>query len=981
MTQEELLVLIEQAAAEGWAELDLSGQELTELPPEIGKLAQLETLRLGKWENDKRVLEVVGDRVLPATTGNQLTDLPAEFAKLRNLRTLDLSGNPWGRLPACLAQLSQLKKLIVIRADLTAFPDVSASLAKLQQLYLSYNQIGEIPEALAQLQNLQQLYLNSNQIGEIPEALAQLQNLQQLYLSYNQIGEIPEALAQLQNLQQLDLRYNQIGEIPEALTQLQNLQQLDLSSNQIGEIPEALAQLQNLQQLDLRSNQIGEIPESLETLPNLTKLDLRQNFLPISPEILGPPEPYRNPGPVKDIFNYLHQLRSGEFRPLNEAKLLLVGQGSVGKTSLVKRLIENRFNENEPQTDGLSVREWSVHVNNKNVKLNVWDFGGQEIYHATHQFFLTKRSLYLLVCNCRTSEEENRLEYWLKLIQSFGGDSPVIIVGNKSDEQPLDINRKALRDKYPNIRAILETSCRIGDGIDGIREEIAEAVGQLHDVYNLLPLSWFEVKERLESLERDFIPYNEYIGICYEHQIPENRNQEQLIGLLHNLGLVLNFCDHPILQSTNVLNPDWVTQGIYALLSDETLKTKAKGILSYEDLNRILDPGRYPSDRHRYLVELMKEEKFQLCFALPDCPAPRFLIPGLLPKEEPKEIGLEGDLLEFQYHYRILPESVLSRFIVLSHEKIHNQTYWRSGVMLDYDEGEDLYNIARIKCDPEEKKIFIAISGRETTRRIFLAMIRDTFAKIHRSFADLGVREWVPVPGHPDHPPLEYKNLLGLEAMGEQEYAIGTLQLRVNVRQLLNGYEPLELRQRRILEEQNLGGHYGRAYEDMLDITRRLADRPIVNKAEATAMSENSKFVNNNQGANIGNFVNEAKDYAQVTASNFSQTSGANAAELLQIVATLRQLSTQFPPATQEEIIIDIDDVEAEIQKPEEQRNRARLKKCLKALLAVASAAAVSMAGANEFAGNANEFADKVIDLGNKVGIELQLPAAPESTP
>jgi GTPase SAR1 family protein len=106
------------------------------------------------------------------------------------------------------------------------------------------------------------------------------------------------------------------------------------------------------------------------------------------------------------------------------------------------------------------------------VRLNVWDFGGQEIYHATHQFFLTKRSLYLLVANCRTSEDENRIEYWLKLIQSFGGQSPVIIVGNKKDEQPLDINRKALRTKYPNICAIIETSCQSGDGIADLRSTI-----------------------------------------------------------------------------------------------------------------------------------------------------------------------------------------------------------------------------------------------------------------------------------------------------------------------------------------------------------------------------------------------------------------------------------------------------------------------------------------------------------------------------
>jgi internalin A len=191
----------------------------------------------------------------------------------------------------------------------------------------------------------------------------------------------------------------------------------------------------------------------------------------------------------------------------------------------------------------------------------------------------------------------------------------------------------------------------------------------------------------------------------------------------------------------------------------------------------------------------MKE--FQLCFSLPDSSIPTFLVPGLLPKEEPEDTHLDGDTLDFQYHYRILPDSILSRFIVLTHEKIHNHTYWRSGVMLAYCEGGEPCNLARIKADPEDKKIFIAINGRPTTRRLFLGILRDVFTKIHRSFANPDISEWVPVPGHPDHPPLDYQELLGLEEMGIRDYPIGKLKLKIDLRQLLDGYEPIEARQMR----------------------------------------------------------------------------------------------------------------------------------------------------------------------------------------
>ncbi|MEM8642989.1 MAG: COR domain-containing protein [Cyanobacteria bacterium P01_G01_bin.54] len=747
MTRDEVLAKIERAADEGWRELNLSGVGLKKLPPEIASLQNLQSLYL---EN------------------NQISEISEALTSLQNLQFLYLRNNQINKIPESLPSLKSLKFI-----------------------YLANNQIRKISEALASLQSLKSINLENNRITEIPEVLISLENLQFINLSNNQISEIPEVLTSLQSLRFINLSNNQIREIPEALASLQFLQSINLSNNQIREIPEVLASLQSLQHLDLYNNQISEIPESLETLfSNLEKLDLRENLLSISPEIL---EDYNNPA---HILNYLRQLHSNQTKPLNEAKLLLVGQGSVGKTSLVKQLIDQKFDPNEPQTDGLSVRQWPIEVNSKTVRLNVWDFGGQEIYHATHQFFLTKRSLYLLVCNCRTSEEENRIEYWLKLIQTFGGGSPVLIVGNKKDEQPLDINRRALREKYPNIVTIIETSCQTSDGIDDLRHAITTQIEELREVHNLLPLTWFDVKEQLEQMPKDFISYNEYIGICYEHQIPEEHNQEHLIDLLHDLGLVLNFREdqHPtILQNTNVLNPNWVTAGIYAILSDEILKLQAKGMLNLADLSCILDSERYPAERHHYLTELMKE--FQLCFELPDCPdAQRFLIPGLLPKDEPEQARLAGDTLDFQYHYLVLPGSIISRFIVLSHEQIHKQIWWRSGVMLVYYESEEIHNIARVRADPEDKKIFISISGRETTRREFLALIRNTFNTIHRSFADLDVTEWVPVPEHPKHPPLKYKELLGLEQMGVTEYPIGTLGITINPRELLEGYEPLEMR-------------------------------------------------------------------------------------------------------------------------------------------------------------------------------------------
>ncbi|MBD2490991.1 leucine-rich repeat domain-containing protein [Aulosira sp. FACHB-615] len=927
-------------------QLDLSHNKITEIPDAITQLTNLTQLYLSfnKITGIPEALaQLINLRVVDLNS-NQITEILEALAQLTNLRVVDLGSNKITEIPEALAQLTNLTELHLYDNAITEIPEALAKLTNLTQLILFFNQITEIPEALAQLTNLTELHLSSNQITEIPEALTKLTNLTQLDLGSNKITEIPEAIANLTNLTHLDLSNNQITEIPEVIANLTNLTHLDLSNNQITTIPETLDKLTNLTQLYLSGNQITEIPEAIANLTNLTQFYLSGNQITEIPiEILHSHD-------AQNIFNYLRQIRTSKTRPLHEAKILLVGQGSVGKTSLIERLIRNKYDKNQPQTDGLNVQTWNVSVNSKDIRLNVWDFGGQEIYHATHQFFLTKRSLYLLVCNCRTSEEENRIEYWLKLIESFGGQSPVIIVGNKRDEQPLDINRKALREKYPNIQAIIETSCQDNIGIDELRTAIFQEIANLKEVYDLLPLSWFEVKQQLESMPQDFISYSNYIGICYENKIPEEQNQEQLIDLLHRLGLVLNFRDHPILKDTNVLKPNWVTEGIYALLSDEILKTQTKGIFTPADLSRILNPERYPIQRHNYLIGLMKE--FELCFAL-ECHPPQFLIAGLLPKDQPEETELEGETLEFQYHYKVLPESIISRFIVNTHEKIYNQVYWRSGVMLQYQENNEIYNIARIKADPEDKKIFIAISGRKETRRLFLGILRHDFQKIHKSLPNLEITEWVPVPGYPNHPPLDYQELLGLEAMGESTVTIGKLKLKLNLRQLLDGYESLESRQK--LQRVGLES-------DRLTIVNKIYNS---NQAEYKPMTQNT---NNFHNSNIANFANQVQDNASQQASDFTQTSGANITEILQLIGNLRQTAAQFPPDIRDDITIDIDDVEAEIHKPEPERNKPKLKKRLIALLTAAGLIAGHIAGITDFTNN-------VMEIGDKLGIELQLPA------
>jgi len=515
----------------------------------------------------------------------------------------------------------------------------------------------------------------------------------------------------------------------------------------------------------------------------LTALYLIDNPLPTPPEILS-----KKDEPAT-IINYYLQHEAGEKKPLNEAKMLLVGQGSVGKTSLVKRLLWDKFDPHEEKTEGIEIEEWQVMVDDQEIKLNVWDFGGQEIMHATHQFFLTKRSLYLLVLDARLGDEENRIEYWLNIIKSFGGDSPVIIVGNKIDEQPLDVDRRGLMAKYRSIREIVEVSCKEGKGIDELKDAIRGVVSSLEHIHDPLLTTWSSVKNRLEEMEEDYIPYQKYLGMCQTEGVTDDRSQRTLIGLLHDLGIVLNFQDDPRLEDTNILNPEWVTNGVYKILNSKEL-FQEKGVLELEMINRILDSSEYPRDKHLFIMDMMR--KFELCFAFEGFPDQRFLIPDLLSKEEPYT-GEWNDTLTFQYHYDVLPGSIISRFIVRMQPSICKDTYWRSGVVI---EDKVSGNKALVKADREDKKIFILVSGREQTRRTFLGVIRSNFDYIHETIPGIKPEEKVPLKYHPEIV-VDYRHLLFLEEKRKTNYIPEGHNEEVDVKELLNGIESEEERRER----------------------------------------------------------------------------------------------------------------------------------------------------------------------------------------
>jgi small GTP-binding protein len=599
-------------------------------------------------------------------------------------------------------------------------------LTNLHSLSLLYNQLTEIPEHLSRLTNLQSLDLRYNQLTEIPEHLSRLTNLQSLYLSANPLTEIPEHLSRLTNLQSLDLSYNKLTEIPEHLSRLTNLQSLYLISNPLTEIPEHLSRLTNLQSLDLRYNHLRDLPVAIGKLNNLQRLELDGNPLDRLPAELH----NKN---AQTIINYYKQRLEAETDYLYEAKLLIIGEPGAGKTSLAHKIQDLTYvlKDDEKSTEGIAVQTWNFTLNNgQTFRVNIWDFGGQEIYHATHQFFLTKRSLYALVTDTR--EQNTDFFYWLSIVELLSENSPLLIIKNEKQERQQDIEERQLRGQFTHLKEILATNLATNRGLPAILDHLRHHIHHLPHIGDPLPKTWIQVRQTLEADPRHYISQDTYFEICRQQGFREKQDMLVLSGYLHDLGVFLHFQDDDLLRKTVILKPTWGTAAVYTVLDNPKVKAQ-QGHFTKADLSQIWCELQYDEMRHELLHLMMK---FKLCYALPHQPD-SYIAPQLLPIDQPDYAWDNSQNLTVNYHYTFLPKGILTRLIVEMHKLIKDQTLvWRSGVLL-----QEGYAQAEVREFYDQRQIRVRVRG--TQCHNLLSNIRHELRKIHDSFKTLKYQELI----------------------------------------------------------------------------------------------------------------------------------------------------------------------------------------------------------------------------------------------
>jgi internalin A len=418
------------------------------------------------------------------------------------------------------------------------------------------------------------------------------------------------------------------------------------------------------------------------------------------------------------------------------------------------------------------IRPLTLHCTDGDLAARVWDFGGQHVLHAMHEFFLTARSLYLVVLEQRSDRAETDAKYWLQLIRSYAPDAPVVVALNKSRGVERALDRDSLEKAYGPIAGWVTTECLPEDDCPGAEKTIAKlrkvltAAAEknwMPEPRKRFPRKWVEIKDWLEGLDKDgknYLDYEAFAQGCADRGEPDPQKQQEVAALMHDLGIAMNYARDERLRDTTVLRPDWLANGIYAVLRanlflpgkalapDAVLTAGKLGeiyAVAAQEPVKMLRAEDYPAEKWEFLLRLMN--LFQLSFPITE-DGTKQLCPTLLRAEPPAgtDEPAGDDAVRLRYEFAVVPAPLLPRFMVRTFSLIERGKLWQRGAMLRYPGAR-----ARVWTTAEEKYLFATAAGPEGDRAELLTIIRGTLMELFAEYKELQVTEqrwfdghWVP---------------------------------------------------------------------------------------------------------------------------------------------------------------------------------------------------------------------------------------------
>jgi hypothetical protein len=695
-----------------------------------------------------------------------LTEVPNDLEEMTHLRVLRLENNSLKTLGSLVGRHTELEVLSLSFNELVSVPPEIGQLVNLRMLWLESNQLSELPPEIGQLIKLEMLHISGNNLTTLPAEIGQLVNLRQLLVRANQLTSLPKEIGQLINLRELTLDNNELSSLPSEIGKLANLSTLTIDHNNLTSLPREIGQLTSLSRLSLDDNKLATLPAELGFLKRARPLSVARNHvrtLPgaladIAPNLVLDGNPLAEPLPeliergLGALMTYLRSLRDGVQQ--YEAKLLLLGEGKVGKTSLVAALLGEPFVENRPTTHGIKIRQLTLRHPEKplDMTLRAWDFGGQEVYRVTHQFFLSSRALYVVVWSAREGREQDDVEGWLRRIRlRVGREARVLLVASYCDERNPELDYPSLQRMFPQMlagRFSIDNSTN--NGIDDLRRAIAEESARLPHMGSFISKRWLAARAELldRSQVEPQIDFRDFAELCKGNGLSDSET-DTLAALLHDLGQIVYYGQDEGLRDIVVLKPEWLTNAISQVLEDARTKD-ANGVLDHGHLREIwlntVDGESYPVRYHPYFLRLM--EKYDISYRLEEDDS-HSLIAQLAPHERPhlpwdSSSPLSQGTRSLSLICRMAePAPGLIAWLTVRHHASSTGKHWRKGVFLRHPV-EPYASEALIELT-SATEMFLQV--RAPSPDLFFHVLRDSIeGLIRRRWSGVSYELLVPCP-------------------------------------------------------------------------------------------------------------------------------------------------------------------------------------------------------------------------------------------
>jgi hypothetical protein len=312
---------------------------------------------------------------------------------------------------------------------------------------------------------------------------------------------------------------------------------------------------------------------------------------------------------------------------LNEAKLILIGEGEVGKSCLLGALRGDPWEEGRPTTHGIEIKPVKVTdpATGTEITLNGWDFGGQRVYRPTHQLFFSAPAVYLVVWKPREGPQQGFVKEWIKLVKHREPEARILVVathGGPKERQP-DIDRQEIWDLFGketvvDFHSVESKPNELGERPDiaKLKDAIARVAAGLPEMGRSFPKHWQEVRGKLCRSQEAYLPLDRVFALCQEHKM-EEEDARLLLRICRRVGDLIHYEHDPALRDIVILKPDWLATAMSYVLDDKQTRD-AHGLVEFARLGEVWnDPdrpaeSRYAANLHPLFLRLM--ERFDLSY-------------------------------------------------------------------------------------------------------------------------------------------------------------------------------------------------------------------------------------------------------------------------------------------------------------------------------------------------------------------------------